>query len=405
MGGGVGGGLCSRRQCLRSHTLGASLPPPGRARPRHEHRPYWAVRAAVGGRGAVGRARAPRARRVPSTHAPHRPTSAPRGSIRLDPPRHPRRPLRPPANPDSCAHPQEEPAAAAPPPLDPATAATVARLAALAAPADAYEAEVAADAADLACSRGGIATPDALAAALAARGHAAAVRTVAGGGRGTECFDRLAHSFVVVLAPAGAGVARASALLGPGAPPAPSPIIVDAAFRDALTVAFPPAPLAAVLGALPSVWVGRASRLDAAVSAVAAATRAALAADGRPVPPWRSATALASKWAGTGRSVDVPPSAAAVAAAAAAGDDGACAAGCCHGCESPTGVLPNDHVASAWARVEAGWRAAERAAAEAKKTPLSPPPAVSQLSAALANVDGRVRRGMAVRTATWAPAA
>jgi hypothetical protein len=96
---------------------------------------------------------------------------------------------------------------------------------------------------------------------------------VGGGGRGAACFDRLAHSFVVV-APRRA---TARALLGGGAD-ASSSIIVDAGFRDALTVAFPPAALAAVLGAVPAVWVGRGERLTAAVSAVAAATRAARAA-------------------------------------------------------------------------------------------------------------------------------
>jgi len=313
---------------------------------------------------------------------------------------------RAPSTADAAARPpnpllfQEDHAASAPPtPLDPSTASTVARLQSLAAPADSYEADVAADAADALCARGTPATPAALAAALAARGHAAAVRTVAGGGRGAACFDRLAHSFVVV-APRRA---TARALLGGGAD-ASSSIIVDAGFRDALTVAFPPAALAAVLGAVPAVWVGRGERLTAAVSAVAAATRAALAAERRPVPPWRSATALASKWAADGaRSVDVAPTADAVAAAAAAGDDGACLAGCCRpdGCESPTGVLPDDFVARAWARVDAGWRAAE----SAKAPPPALPPPVSQLSAALAGVGGRVRAGLAVRTPTWAAAA
>ena len=146
-------------------------------------------------------------------------------------------------------------------------------------------------------------------------------------------FETLAHAFVVVRPP------REPESL----------VVVDAGFRDAVTVVSPPPRLAKVLDALPRVFVGCAARLDKAVRLVASETRLALEAEGRPLPPSRSTRALLSKWmpqgAGTvvaerppsegerGPSCGAPSSSGGGGAAAAMGlsppTSPACAAGCC----------------------------------------------------------------------------
>ncbi|KAF8072496.1 hypothetical protein HT031_000155 [Scenedesmus sp. PABB004] len=137
-----------------------------------------------------------------------------------------------------------------------------------------------------------------LAARLAAAGWRPSVRESLGGGEGGACLRNLRHA-CVVLAPRGGG--------SPGGSPGGGgeAVIVDPTFRDQFAIAHPSPRYAAVLDALPPVWVGSAPRLAALVELVCGEMVLAFRAAGAVLPPWRQTASMLSKWQPR-RSVDLP---------------------------------------------------------------------------------------------------
>ena len=187
-------------------------------------------------------------------------------------------------------------------------------------------------------------------------------------------------------------------------PPRPHPIQL---LRDHLAVSGAPAAYAAVLAAVPAVFVGPAARLARLVRLAADALAAAFASADQALPPWRAPAALVSKWLPV-RSVDAavrpPPdddgspldlvSPPATPRAAAAHASGACTLGCCAALDGSGGASP----------------AGPLDAPSAALKPAAAPRATSALSAQLAGrragpADPAQPRVRTVKMVGFAPAA
>ena len=173
-------------------------------------------------------------------------------------------------------------------------AASDAELAALAAPNSVFSAAVAAAAAQAAddlpastAAGGASLRAHAVADALRLRGfdaHAIASDDTAGSPKSSSPVLRAAmrHAFVVVQAP--------------GASWSESALLVDVSFHDVFALARPPPEHAALLAALPRVYVGSPRRLAALLDRLAPRLDAAYAAASLTRPPWRSRAALLARW-------------------------------------------------------------------------------------------------------------
>ncbi|KAL4458036.1 hypothetical protein ABPG75_012901 [Micractinium tetrahymenae] len=123
-------------------------------------------------------------------------------------------------------------------------------------------------------------SPQELAAALAARGHAVRVLRAAGGGQGVAAFRRLRHTFLSV----------AAAAVGE------QDIVVDPHFRCQFVLAAPSPRFAALHRLLPQVFVGGMDQLEHVVEWVTREMHWSFKEAGQALPPWREHAAVMSKW-------------------------------------------------------------------------------------------------------------
>lgn len=149
-----------------------------------------------------------------------------------------------------------------------------------------------------------------LAQALSARGHAVSIRHCLGGGVGGACLRNLRHSFLSYTPPQPnshkAVNARSSALscsIGASSMGATTTssssatrCIIDPCFREQFEIAHATPRYAAVLEALPAVYVGPEDRMPALVELLCTEMSLAFKAQNVLLPPWRQAKSMLSKW-------------------------------------------------------------------------------------------------------------
>eukprot|EP00882_Tetradesmus_deserticola_P022091 GHRQ01023974.1.p1 GENE.GHRQ01023974.1~~GHRQ01023974.1.p1 ORF type:complete len:347 (+),score=102.97 GHRQ01023974.1:233-1273(+) len=142
-------------------------------------------------------------------------------------------------------------------------------------------------------------------------GYAVSLRESLGGGAGGQCLRNLRHCCLVLQRPH-----TANNSTGSSGPARLDSIIVDPTFRDQFAIAHPSARYAAVLDALPAVFVGHAGTIPQLVELLCAEMSLAFQAAGIVLPPWRRTKSMLSKWQPR-RSVELPATAGAKADAAA----------------------------------------------------------------------------------------
>eukprot|EP00879_Flechtneria_rotunda_P015707 GHRR01016429.1.p1 GENE.GHRR01016429.1~~GHRR01016429.1.p1 ORF type:complete len:370 (+),score=117.36 GHRR01016429.1:1124-2233(+) len=143
-----------------------------------------------------------------------------------------------------------------------------------------------------------------LAEALVALGYTVSIRESIGGGSGGQCLRNLHHRFLC-CSQGGNTHTRSSV------------VIVDPAFREQFAITHPTQRYAAVLAALPSVFVGTAANIQPLVDLLCSEMSLAFQQTGSVIPPWRQTRSMVSKWLPR-RSIDLPATVAAAGKAAAA---------------------------------------------------------------------------------------
>lgn len=126
------------------------------------------------------------------------------------------------------------------------------------------------------------------AAKLCTMGHDVVLRralpvTEGGSSSGTHCFRNLRHEFLLV---------RGS----PGSDYEGLEYVVDLRFRDQFEIPHPTPTYQEVLAAVPQVFIGPLSRLQAVVKTLTREMAASFEERGLSIPPWRKFHALLSKW-------------------------------------------------------------------------------------------------------------
>lgn len=175
-------------------------------------------------------------------------------------------------------------------------------------------------------SQGGRVCTAGLAQLLTRLGYNVHLRESLGGGVGSQCLRNLRHS-CLVLEPQQAAPEWEPQQAAPegshspnnNSPSNSSSIIVDPTFRDQFAIAHPSPRYAAVLEALPAVFVGPTSKIQPLVELLCAEMSLAFHSMGIVLPPWRYTKSMLSKWQPR-RSVDLslPAAAAGPAASTAA---------------------------------------------------------------------------------------
>ncbi|KXZ44491.1 hypothetical protein GPECTOR_67g332 [Gonium pectorale] len=118
---------------------------------------------------------------------------------------------------------------------------------------------------------------------LSALGYKCSLRTALGGGDGADCLRNLRHTFITCETPAGSA--------GPG-----RRYIVDPQFKEQFIIAKTTARYAAILAAIPSVFVGPEEHLCLLVNFLCTEMSTAFRQLGSVLPPWRQASSMLSKW-------------------------------------------------------------------------------------------------------------
>ncbi|EFJ40509.1 hypothetical protein VOLCADRAFT_99686 [Volvox carteri f. nagariensis] len=136
---------------------------------------------------------------------------------------------------------------------------------------------------------------------LSALGYNCSLRTALGGGDGADCLRNLRHTFIICDTPGVSG--------GP-----PRRHIIDPQFKEQFIIAKTTARYAAILAAVPPVFVGPEEHLPLLVNFLCNEMSAAFRQLGSVLPPWRHASSMLSKWRPR-KSVDEAGIAAAAAAA------------------------------------------------------------------------------------------
>jgi uncharacterized protein (TIGR01615 family) len=151
---------------------------------------------------------------------------------------------------------------------------------------------------------------DDLVAAAQALGFTVRLRDCVGGGQGAQCLQNLRHSFLI-LSPSAHSSIRSRT------PHSAEEIVIDPTFKDNFIIAHPSVRYAAVLDALPPVFIGTLSKVQPLVELLCAEMALAFKEAGIVMPPWRSLRSMMTKWMPR-RSLDLPLPASSHAAAAAA---------------------------------------------------------------------------------------
>lgn len=127
-----------------------------------------------------------------------------------------------------------------------------------------------------------------LAQILTALGYRVQVRTALGGGDGADCLRNLRHTFLnvtLVAAPSQQQPHQQHRLY-----------IVDPQFKEQFYIAKTTARYAAILAAVPQVYVGPEEHLELLVNFLCTEMSAAFKQLGSVLPPWRHASSVMSKW-------------------------------------------------------------------------------------------------------------
>ncbi|GLC36736.1 hypothetical protein PLESTB_000788300 [Pleodorina starrii] len=152
---------------------------------------------------------------------------------------------------------------------------------------------------------------------LSALGYRCSLRTALGGGDGPDCLRNLRHTFIVCECPAS----------NPNQPVSPSRrYIVDTQFKEQFIIAKTTARYAAILAAIPQIFVGPEEHLSLLVNFLCSEMSSAFRQLGSVLPPWRQASSMLSKWKPR-KSVDASLLGAAAAAATTSGIVGAAGGG------------------------------------------------------------------------------
>ncbi|KAG2487290.1 hypothetical protein HYH03_014130 [Edaphochlamys debaryana] len=122
-----------------------------------------------------------------------------------------------------------------------------------------------------------------LVAILSALGYRCSLRTALGGGDGADCLRNLRHTFITCDTPSvnGAPARR---------------YIVDPQFKEQFIIAKTTARYAAILAAIPQVFVGPEEHLALLVNFLCTEMSTAFRQLGSVLPPWRHASSVLSKW-------------------------------------------------------------------------------------------------------------
>mmetsp|Transcript_12857 Transcript_12857/g.38837 ORF Transcript_12857/g.38837 Transcript_12857/m.38837 type:complete len:669 (+) Transcript_12857:273-2279(+) len=157
---------------------------------------------------------------------------------------------------------------------------------------------------EAAALRGKAPTIEQLADSLRSQNYDVRIRTALGGGGNQECLRNLRHHFLTLTLT--------------GADGRLTECIIDPSFAEQWGIARPTAAYAAIVDALPQVYVG--SNVEPVVDFLCGELAKAFKAEGATLPPWRAADAMLSKWRPR-RSVDrdlLPPQPAHAAALSSA---------------------------------------------------------------------------------------
>lgn len=121
-----------------------------------------------------------------------------------------------------------------------------------------------------------------LAQIMSALGYRVQIRTALGGGEGSDCLHNLRHVFLSVTLP--------------GTSPTSRKYIVDPTFKEQFVIAKSTSRFAAILAAVPQVFVGPEDHLGLLVSFLCTEVATAFKMMGSVLPPWRQASSVLSKW-------------------------------------------------------------------------------------------------------------
>lgn len=135
----------------------------------------------------------------------------------------------------------------------------------------------------------GLVDVDAMARELLARGYLVQLRDGCDKIKDSRsCLQNLRHRFIICLGYQGHSPAYDQYLM--------DPLIVDPRFKEQFLIAHPTTDYEAVLEAIPQVFVGTLSKLEAAVKVICREMTRAFQEMGLSLPPWRTLSATMSKW-------------------------------------------------------------------------------------------------------------